>query len=937
MAILASTGIYGFLSSMKKKAGEYIDTFVTGFNGHGWRIWEYGVDPEHPSEGLYKLEIDSLTVRRTMTVFELLIQKIRAVKGALAITQGSGKIETVTDRGTYYEVTVEDEMSFVTDDYVRCQAFTGTGVHGYHVKVEVDGQVIKMPKVEFGVNSQAPKVGDEIVQFGNYSKPERQSAIYLHADENGQPAIDVMFGITSKVWDNCVKVRIGGGLPGEKDTQNGFYCENGTIKSVSPDGTTIYKLSPDGSFNLGKGKIKYDPVTDTLTFGEEVTLTWDNLSEDARENLKGESGTSPYTIDLSNENASVAYSYSGAQVGDIPSTTATVYHGSSIDKTWEFSVKRNGNRGATGVVDGVLTISFWLLEEDTSTVEITATKEGFPDLKATYTVTKVYAGAPGEDAVIYSLEPSVNVIKKGKDGTLIPATISCTKMKTVGNKPAEEAGEKTLRYKLSTGSETNYSKAVEIGNTTTWIDFILYDGATVLDRERVPVVEDGSDGIDGINGANGVAGKDGASIVFKGSYSVAPSNPQNGWSYYNTTTKKSYVYQDGVWYQMTIDGVNGANGKDGNDGLSVIWKGDLSTPPSNPEKNWCYRDTDNGVVYIYNGSSWAMMVADGSDGENGANGVNGLSVFITYHDDEKTPSTPTGNGTTNGWHTNPTSSVVWMSQKVAESSNTGTWGPPIKIKGSDGKDGKDANLLEWVADWDGEATEIDGKMVVSPRIFSGKREAESGKLTGVAIGRIDFVEGDNERIGIYGYKDEVETFALDARTGSLTVRGSVAELFHRMNYTQYVERLSGSGENTVYLDFETGFNWALCNESAAEDMILHLPSHEMYNGTRCNVVNIGTGDTGNLGRGIDIYAELLVNRTLKMENYANDLPLNVIGLRLPLNGVAQFYAVPNPRNPGYVNWILMNAQDFKVIRISDGGRNIYLESGADLVLPVGLI
>ncbi|WP_312288669.1 hypothetical protein, partial [Terrisporobacter sp.] len=48
------------------------------------------------------------------------------------------------------------------------------------------------------------------------------------------------------------------------------------------------------------------------------------------------------------------------------------------------------------------------------------------------------------------------------------------------------------------------------------------------------------------------------------------------------------------------------------------------------------------------------------------------------------PATPIGNGTTNGWHTNVTSSIVWMSQKVASSAITGTWGAPIKIQGKDG-------------------------------------------------------------------------------------------------------------------------------------------------------------------------------------------------------------------------------------------------------------
>ena len=185
-------------------------------------------------------------------------------------------------------------------------------------------------------------------------------------------------------------------------------------------------------------------------------------------------------------------------------------------------------------------------------------------------------------------------------------------------------------------------------------------------------------GFDGADGAEGVAG---TSIIWKGDFSSAPSDPQNGWAYKNTTDKKSYVYQDGQWYQMTIDGIDGKNGKDG---LSIVWKGDLQTPPSNPQTNWAYRDTNNGRVYIWNGTAWALMVVDGSDGADGAAGSDGLSVFITYNDSTSQPSVPTGNGTTGGWHTNATSTAIWMSQKVAASASDGAWGTPIKIKGDKG-------------------------------------------------------------------------------------------------------------------------------------------------------------------------------------------------------------------------------------------------------------
>ena len=82
-----------------------------------------------------------------------------------------------------------------------------------------------------------------------------------------------------------------------------------------------------------------------------------------------------------------------------------------------------------------------------------------------------------------------------------------------------------------------------------------------------------------------------------------------------------------------------------------------------------------------------IELTPGPPGPAGADGTNGLSVWITYHDGTTTPATPTGNGTLNGWHTNLTDAVVWLSQKVAASASSGTWGTPVRIVGADGKPG----------------------------------------------------------------------------------------------------------------------------------------------------------------------------------------------------------------------------------------------------------
>ena len=284
MARLLSTIIDGFTRSRD---------FISGALGSGWRIAKI--------LGRWVLEIDDIVVRGRMTVFELLIQKIRAVKGALGITQASGKIKEIREDATNFYIQLEDAMSFVANDIIRCSEFSGGHKNYWVIVSKVENNELVIPKIEFE-NSSLPGIGDELVQFGNTTDKVRQSAIYLHADENGEPAIDVLFGIHEKSFDGCVKIRIGGDIPGEPG-KKGFYCENGLIKSVNEAGEVMYLLRPDGSGMMAKGNISWDKDgngsifkkaiywdKDGFHFGSGMKLTWDNLPPDAKEMLKGDKG-----------------------------------------------------------------------------------------------------------------------------------------------------------------------------------------------------------------------------------------------------------------------------------------------------------------------------------------------------------------------------------------------------------------------------------------------------------------------------------------------------------------------------------------------------------------------------------------------------------------------------------------------------------------------
>lgn len=320
MAILSTAKIVGMLASAKKTgkqilnaAGEYVaevvEDFMSGFAGYGWKIWEY-------VKGKWMLEIDSIRVREQFIVFEMLVSKMRAIIGSLGISQACGKIATVTlsEDGTEYLITLEDEtMSFVAHDFMRCQTYAGTKQTFYHVEISsVVEDVIHVPVSEFDKDEEdnvinPPEIGNDVVQFGNSVNKNRQSAIYIHADESGQPAIDIMFDIDSKDWSGKIKTRLGGDIPGE-DGARGFYCENGMIKGTDTGGHTVYCIHPDGTAEFGDGSAKFaadrsgklaggaiswewdaDKKKYVCTMGD-VILGWDNLSPEAKENLKGADG-----------------------------------------------------------------------------------------------------------------------------------------------------------------------------------------------------------------------------------------------------------------------------------------------------------------------------------------------------------------------------------------------------------------------------------------------------------------------------------------------------------------------------------------------------------------------------------------------------------------------------------------------------------------------
>lgn len=232
-----------------RSAGQFVD----GMLGAGFQLWK-------GEDGRTYLTVDKLTVRQTMAVMELLIEKVRSVGGQICVSAANGRIKTVEESGEHYLITFEQENMFVQHDLVRCQTFTGKDMRSYWVEVDDVTEIgIVVAKEEFeGVE---PKEGDECVLMGNTANTDRQNIVLISATEDGQPRVDVMDGVSGKTFDNALRARLGN-LDGIKDDKfpadrqprgNGLYADNAYMK-----GTFVLETGEDVKtrFEITEGKVQ---------------------------------------------------------------------------------------------------------------------------------------------------------------------------------------------------------------------------------------------------------------------------------------------------------------------------------------------------------------------------------------------------------------------------------------------------------------------------------------------------------------------------------------------------------------------------------------------------------------------------------------------------------------------------------------------------------
>ncbi len=253
------------------------NNFTSGWAGSGYRL-DYGVTQASSSN----LELDNLTVRKSMSVYELLIRQIKAVNGNLFISSSAKCVSATSTSITFTDPTGHNILPFAAGDLLAAQ------------RLALDGTLqstLKLEYVEFTVTtvsgltvtgtwnvapvSYSDVVGYDFVRKGNNTDAVRQGSIYLAADDNNSPFIDIIDGVASfSDWGSSAKLKARlGKLSGITDNTYGqlsgygLYSQNAYMTgNVNISGTLTAGDANGFGNTFYAGKIKKNLVQYSNSF-----------------------------------------------------------------------------------------------------------------------------------------------------------------------------------------------------------------------------------------------------------------------------------------------------------------------------------------------------------------------------------------------------------------------------------------------------------------------------------------------------------------------------------------------------------------------------------------------------------------------------------------------------------------------------------------------
>lgn len=343
--------------SLTNGTGFKSSQYASGFAGNGWRIYRQNDSTKA------EWEVDNLTVRGTLSVYELLIQQIRATNGSIFVS-AAAKIESVSGTGPYTLIVegndanpsagvLQDYAPFAVGDVIRAQRVSlGTSTGPSTLVWQSDLTVTGTNSVVNGTanpraftatlrsGSTAPAAGMEYVRLGNTTNAERQGAVYLTADDTGAPFIDIVDGIASHAdWGAAGKVksrigRLNGILSGTtanygiwsgtgtsnadswvKMAEDGILLNNVPLRMYSGGNQTV-DFASNGNLKIGTNvanpsttALNWDSATGTLSIKGNITVTG------------GDAETTSGAQSKANAARDTAQTYSDTELGKIVGKT----------------------------------------------------------------------------------------------------------------------------------------------------------------------------------------------------------------------------------------------------------------------------------------------------------------------------------------------------------------------------------------------------------------------------------------------------------------------------------------------------------------------------------------------------------------------------------------------------------------------------------------
>lgn len=247
--------------------------FTSGAFGSGHRIKDGNA------------EFQNLTVRGQFSVFEFLIQQVKAIGGKLCVSPAAIKTGSVEETENGYKCFFNTDSGtiinpFVVGDQAFHQVFDGQKMKRYwRLVTEVGADYFVLSKTDCEANSGIPEADEEIVLLGNRTDINRQSAIMISAHDNNSPYIAFYAGINSYSFEGKEPMRTGN-LNGIVDedfgqlTGFGLYCQNVYMKGVFRlmSGKTVEESIGDVQSNLDNLQVGETNLLDNSNKG------WKNTS-----------------------------------------------------------------------------------------------------------------------------------------------------------------------------------------------------------------------------------------------------------------------------------------------------------------------------------------------------------------------------------------------------------------------------------------------------------------------------------------------------------------------------------------------------------------------------------------------------------------------------------------------------------------------------------